>query len=91
MASKKRILLLMLTIAALVTIAIFFVVRYRIVRLENIEVVDSEVRAFLEKAADSLKTRSSSVRNTSLIVTTTENSICYDEDFPCVFNLSQGT
>ena len=91
MASKKRILLLMLTIAVLVTIAIFFVVRYRIVRLENIEVVDSEVRAFLEKAADSLKTRSSSVRNTSLIVTTTENSICYDEDFPCVFDLSQGT
>lgn len=91
MASRNRILFLILSIAVLISFAVFINVRYRLVRIKKLEVVDSEVCALLEKAVDSLKIHHSSVRNTSLFVSTTENSICYDEDFPCVLNLSRET
>ncbi|MBR5042073.1 MAG: hypothetical protein IKX67_02440 [Bacteroidales bacterium] len=90
MASRQKILFLILS-AVLISFAVFFSVRYRLVRIGKLEVIDSEVCAILEKAADSLKVYSSSVRNTSLFVTTTENSICFDEDFPSALNLSLET
>ena len=91
MISRRKIPIIILSIAVLVIIAVFFVVRYRFVRLERIEVVDSEVRAFLENAVDSLNVCSSGVRNTSLFVTTTENSICFDEDFASVLDITGET
>ena len=81
----------MLSVAVFVLFAVFFVVRYRIIRIEKLEAVNPEVYAILEKAVDSLKIHSSNVRNSSLFVETPGNSICLHYDFPSVFNLSSET
>lgn len=81
----------MLSIAAFVLFAVFFVVRYRFIRLEKLEAVNTEVYAILEKAVDSLKIHTSNARNTSLFVDTPGNSLCLSIDFPSVFNLSSET
>ena len=73
MASRKQMLLRITAIAALMLLAIWVAVRYRFVRVEKIEVVDKEVQAILEQAADTLSMNSFR-RNNALFLSSTVNS-----------------
>ena len=66
-------LLRITAIAALMLLAIWVAVRYRFVRVEKIEVVDKEVQAILEQAADTLSMNSFR-RNNALFLSSTVNS-----------------
>ena len=67
-------------------LAIWGAFRYRLVRVERIEVVDKEVFAILEQAADSLS-KDSSKRNNALFVASTVNAFNLFARVPCEFDL----
>lgn len=77
-------------IAALMLLAIWGAVRYRFVRVEKIEVVDKEVQAILEQAADTLSMNSFR-RNNALFLSSTENSFYLFSSIPCEFDLQWET
>ena len=83
-------LLRITAIAALMLLAIWVAVRYRFVRVEKIEVVDKEVQAILEQAADTLSMNSFR-RNNALFLSSTENSFYLFSSIPCVFDLQWET
>ena len=90
MATRMRFLLKVSAAATLMLMAVFFVVRYRFVRVERIDVVDKEVYSILEQTADSLAMNSSK-RNNALFLSSTRNSFNLSSRIPCVFDPQWGT
>lgn len=83
---KKYLLKSLIALAAALTalcIALFF----RLVRVERIEVVDNDVYAFLEQAADSVKMQVSAFEPYALFVKSTENSMALSVDVKDAFTI----